>query len=125
MLTETFASIAGACLAYVCGPPDMVRTAETGLDTIGVTAERLNTEEVPPSWLVLSANAKQCSRTGQRAQMALAQWICVKGPKTRFVYSERAGVRFRWNTRELLGDLGRASYSGAVRRYRSSGGALR
>jgi ferredoxin-NADP reductase len=45
MLDESFAQIAAGCLAYVCGPFDMVRTVETGMASIGVAATRTNTEQ--------------------------------------------------------------------------------
>lgn len=45
MVIDTFASMAYDCLAYACGPPGMVRTAEAALVTAGVDPDRITSEE--------------------------------------------------------------------------------
>lgn len=44
MLTGVLGDIADACVAYVCGPFDMVRTAEDALGAIGIGPGRLRSE---------------------------------------------------------------------------------
>lgn len=45
MVIDTFASMAHECLAYVCGPPGMVRIAEAALATAGMDRGRITSEE--------------------------------------------------------------------------------
>lgn len=45
MLADAFADTAGTCLAYLCGPSEMVRVAEVGLMRAGVVPGRLLSEE--------------------------------------------------------------------------------
>lgn len=45
MVAEIFAPIASECLAYMCGPSGLVRTATTALNEIGVNQSRMVSEE--------------------------------------------------------------------------------
>lgn len=45
MVGETFASMAPDCLAYLCGPPGMVRIAQESLSRLGVDQARIMSEE--------------------------------------------------------------------------------
>lgn len=45
MIADTFADMAGRCLAYLCGPFAMVRAAEAGLTEAGVQPGHLFSEE--------------------------------------------------------------------------------